>query len=124
MDFENISVGTDIEQISRFENKTPDKDAKFFEKIFTPAEIEYCFSHRIPSQHLCARYCAKEAVVKALSEFDIKNVYYSDIEVLNTESGKPNAKIAKYPEIKIKLSLSHTKDTAVCVAICNCTKIN
>lgn len=118
MDFENISVGTDIEQISRFEGKTPDIDAKFFEKIFTSNEIDYCFSHGIPAQHLCARYCAKEAVVKALTDFNIKDVYYSDIEVLNDESGKPYAKIAKYPDVKVKLSLSHTKDTAICVALC------
>ena len=118
MQFENISIGTDIEQISRFDNKTPDKDAKFFSKIFTQAEIKYCFSHGVPAQHLCARYCAKEAVVKALSDFEINDVYYSDIEILNLETGKPYAKIEKYPNIKIKLSLSHTKDTAICVAMC------
>lgn len=119
MNFDNISVGTDIEQISRFEGKTPESDAKFFSKIFTSKELEYCFSHGSPAQHLCARYCAKEAVVKALSEFDIKDVYYSDIEVANTDSGKPYAKISKYPDVKIKLSLSHTNETAICVALCS-----
>ena len=119
MSFENIAVGTDIEQISRFEGKTPDSDSRFFEKIFTSKEIEYCFSHGIPSRHLCARYCAKEAVVKALSDFEITDVYYSDIEILNMESGKPYAQIEKYPNIKVKLSLSHTKDTAICVALCS-----
>lgn len=119
MNFENISVGTDIEQISRFEGKTPENDAKFFSKIFTLKEVEYCFSKGTSAQHLCARYCAKEAIVKALSDFEITDVYYSDIEILNAETGKPYAKIEKYPDVKIKLSLSHTKDTAICVALCS-----
>lgn len=119
MNFEDIAIGTDIEQISRFNNKTLDNDAKFLAKIFTSQEIEYSFSHGIPAQHLCARYCAKEAIVKALSEFNIQDVYYRDIEILNIDSGKPYAKIQKYPNIKIKLSLSHTKDLAICVAICS-----
>ena len=119
MGFDDISIGTDIESIERFNGKTQDKDANFLKKIFTPAEIEYCFSHGVPHQHLCARYCAKEAIVKALSEYEIKDVYYSDIEILNLESGKPYAKIQKYPDIKIKLSLSHTKDLAICVAVCS-----
>lgn len=118
-DFENISVGTDIEQISRFQNKTIENDAHFLNRIFTPAELEYCFSHGVPAQHLCARYCAKEAIVKALTDFDIRDVFYNDIEILNLQSGKPYAKIDKYPDIKIKLSLSHTKDIAICTVICN-----
>ena len=119
MNFDNISIGTDIEQISRFNGKTLENDARFLNRIFTPAELEYCFSHGIPAQHLCARYCAKEAIVKALSDFEIKDVFYSDIEIFNTESGKPYAKIQKYPDVRIKLSLSHSKDTAICVAVCN-----
>ena len=119
MNFDNISIGTDIEQISRFQDKPLEKDAHFLNRIFTPSELEYCFSHGIPAQHLCARFCAKEAIVKALSDFEIKDVFYGDIEISNLQSGKPCAKIQKYPDVKIKLSLSHTKDTAICVAICN-----
>ena len=43
MDFENISIGIDIEEISRFENKDLKTDEKFLKRIFTDKEFEYCF---------------------------------------------------------------------------------
>lgn len=117
MDFTNFSVGTDIEQITRFENKTIENDKNFLERIFTPKELEYCFSKSLPQFSLCARYCAKEAVVKALSSYNIKDVYYSDIEIFNKKDGSPYAIIKKYPQIQIKISLSHAKTYASAVAV-------
>ena len=105
MDAKNISIGCDIEENSRFENKS----SEFLDKIFTKNEIDYCLKSRNYAQHLCARFCAKEAIIKALSEFEIDDVYYSDIEILNKKSGAPVAEIKKYPKIQIKLSLSHSK---------------
>ena len=119
MDFENISIGTDIEEISRFEGKTLENDKNFLDRIFTSKELEYCFSKSLPHFHLCARFCAKEAIIKALSDFKIKDVYYSDIEISNKEDGSPAAYIPKHPEIGIKVSLSHAKTYANAVAIVN-----
>ena len=112
MDFENFAIGIDIEEIERFNNKSLENDKNFLNRIFTKKELDYCFSKKIYAPSLCARFCTKEAVVKALAEFDIDNVYYGDIEILNKENGKPFLKIAKYPEIKAKISLSHTKNYA------------
>jgi phosphopantetheinyl transferase (holo-ACP synthase) len=36
---------------------------------------------------LAARYCAKEAVVKALSNFYNKTIGYSNVEILKNENG-------------------------------------
>lgn len=115
--FDNIATGTDIEENSRFAGKTLEKDRHFLEKIYTLPELKYCFSKAKPEQNLCARFCAKEAVVKALSDFNITDVYYSDIEILNEENGKPNAKILKYPDIKIKISMSHCKAYSIATVI-------
>ena len=109
MNFENISIGCDIEENRRFEDKSLETDGDFLKRIFTEKELEYCFKSQNFAQHLCARFCAKEALVKALGEFNISDVYYSDIEILNKENKAPYAKIEKYPDIKIKLSLSHCK---------------
>ena len=38
MNFENISIGTDIERIERFENKSRENDTHFLNKIFTEKE--------------------------------------------------------------------------------------
>ena len=117
MDFANFSIGTDIEEIKRFENKTIENDKNFLERVFTKNELDYCFSKSLPQFSLCARYCAKEAVVKALSNYNINDVYYSDIEISNKEDGSPNAFVKKYPQMQIKISLSHAKTYASAVAI-------
>ena len=113
----NISIGTDIEDVARLEGKTLNNDELFFRKVYTAKEVEYCFKHKSPALHLCARYCAKEAVVKALSDFDIKDVYYSDIEILNREDGSPYVILKKYPDLKVKVSLSHCKTYATATAL-------
>lgn len=117
MNFDNFAIGTDIEEIERFANKTLEQDEKFLRKIFTKKELDYCFSNSQSASHLCARYCAKEAVVKALSQFRISDVYYSDIEILNHENGLPYCIIVKYPNIKVKISLSHSKTYAVATVL-------
>ena len=114
---ENVSIGTDIEEIIRFKDKSLVEDQKFLEKIFTKKELEYCFSKGVPHQHLCARYCAKEAIVKALTGLGIVDVYYSDIEITNKANGFPIAKIQKYPKLNIKITLSHCKTYATATAL-------
>lgn len=109
----NISVGVDIEEIERFNNKTIEKDSNFLNLIYTKKELDYCFSKAKPAKHLAARYCAKEAVVKALTGFNITDIAYSDIEILNNNQGMPVAKINKYPSIDLKISLSHSKTNAI-----------
>lgn len=117
MNFDNFAIGTDIEEIERFKNKTLEQDEKFLRKIFTQKELDYCFKDKQSASHLCARYCAKEAVVKALSQLNITDVYYSDIEILNRKNGSPYCIIAKYPNINIKVSLSHSKTYAVATVL-------
>jgi len=110
---EQISIGCDIEENSRFEGKTLEKDSNFLNKIFTKKELEYCYKNKIFAPHLCARFCAKEAIVKALGNMDINNIYYSDIEILNKSNGAPYASIEKINNIDVKLSMSHSKNYSV-----------
>ncbi len=123
MGFENISIGTDIEEIERFNNKSKDTDKNFLNRIFTQKELDYCYSKKVYAPSLCARFCAKEAVVKALSALNIHDVFYGDIEILNNDCGMPFASISKYPDIKVKISLSHSKKYAQAVAIICLEKI-
>lgn len=108
-----LSIGVDIEEISRFKNKSLENDIDFLNRIYTEKELNYCYKSANYAQHLCVRYCAKEAVVKALSDFKISDVFYSDIEILNNKNGAPYVIISKYPNLKIKVSLSHCKTYAV-----------
>lgn len=115
--FEEFSIGIDIESIERFRGKSLEKDLNFFNHIFTSKELEYCFKSKNFAQHLCGKFCAKEAIVKALTPLSIENVLYNEIEVLNSEKGYPIAIIKKYPDIKIKVSISHNKEYATANAV-------
>lgn len=117
MDSEKFFIGVDIEKIARFENKTLKNDKAFLKLIFTETELKYCFAKAKPGQHLAVRYCAKEAVVKALTGFAIKNVLYNEIEILKDVNEMPYVRLPKYPNLNIKLSLSHANDMAIAYTI-------
>ena len=110
-----ISVGVDIGDISRFKNKTLENDLNFLKRIFTSKELEYCFKNANPAPHLAARYCAKEAVVKALSNLYNKTIGYSNIEILKNENGSVcvNMLIDELKKYNYSLSISHEKDKAI-----------
>ena len=84
MNFKKISLGADIENIDRFAKLDLKKDRIFFNKIYTPAEIKYCFSKSNPDQHLAARFAGKEAVIKLISSLN-KKIPYKQIEILNNK---------------------------------------
>ena len=83
-----LGIGVDIESIDRFRKYPPDRNERFFQKIFTSFELDYCFKKKDPYPHLAARFAAKEAAVKAFSEF--KKLQFPQIEVINDEKGKPS----------------------------------
>ena len=107
-----MEVGIDIQRIDAF--KDFEKNKVFYEKVFTKAEIDYCMGRKDYKSCFCGKFCAKEAVIKTLDEA----IPIRDIEVLNMASGKPYVKI-KSVEKDIKISLSHSKDSCVGVAINN-----
>lgn len=113
MNFEDISIGTDIEKIERFEKYASDKEAPLIKRIFTDAEIEYCYSFKNPAEHLAVRFCAKEAVYKALGVLGINDVDYCDVEVVRNSSGVPSVNLLKEKNIDFRLSLSHGNGSAV-----------
>lgn len=109
-------IGVDIEDISRFE----DKETAFLERVFTKTEMEYCLSKRNPAPHFAARFCAKEAVFKALSSAGVNDVLITHIEVFNDDNGCPRIRFLN-PDIKYKvnISLSHDKKKAIAFAMLN-----
>ena len=108
-------IGVDIEDISRFTGKPFPENKGFYERIFTKKEIEYCLQKANPYQHFAARFCAKEAVIKALSD---ETLDFRKIEILK-ETNAPKIKIESYPNVDAKVSLSHTATYAVASVIIN-----
>lgn len=112
-----ISVGTDIEDISRFRRLLAAKPGILF-KLFTKYEWEYA-SGKDQSQTLAGIWCAKEAVVKAF--FNYSSLDIRDIEIQHHQKGAPYVSNIRsfclYQDFDISISISHTKTyaTATCI---------
>lgn len=106
-----MAIGVDIEDISRFE----DKSTEFLNRIYTKSEQEYCLSKPSPSSHLAVRFCAKEAVIKALCGLNLKYPDINQIEIYHAENKVPKVKLPGEfgTGLKIDLSLSHDKTKAI-----------
>ena len=118
----HIKTGTDIIEIDRIRESIESTDGKFCERVYTKKEIGYCESKKTQKyQHYAARFAAKEAVFKAISEL-LPNKYqinWQDIEILNDQNGRPYVILSK--EIKgvetIDISISHCKSYAIATVI-------
>ena len=114
-----IKCGTDIIEISRVKESIENLKDSFLNKIYTKEEIKYCESKgKQKYQHYAARFAAKEAAFKAISE-ELQDKYdlsWKDYEIINDESGKPHMNINYVPDNNIEnidVSLSHCREYAV-----------
>lgn len=113
-----ISCGTDIIEIERIKEAIEKTGGKFINEIYTPKEIAYCESKKNAKyEHYAARFAAKEAVFKAVSNF-LENKYditWKNAEVINQKNGKPqiNWVSVNFPQIEsMDISISHCKKYA------------
>jgi holo-[acyl-carrier protein] synthase len=113
-----MKIGCDIEETSRFQGKTLENDEIFLRRIFSENELQYCFSKKNYHEHLCARFCVKEAYIKASGE---KSISLNKIETLNKEDGAPYLLVNK-KEIDGSISLSHSKNNSMAVVLLNNVK--
>jgi len=117
-------VGIDLVRIERMKKVVEKWGRKFLERVFTEAEISYCYEKKEPYLSLAVRYAAKEALIKALGSSAALSL--TDIEVMNIETGRPifkmSARLKDFFEEKsitrAHLSLSHEHDYGVaCVVL-------
>jgi holo-[acyl-carrier protein] synthase len=112
-------VGIDLLDVGRFE-RALERRPRLAERVFTDAEREYAAARARPAMHLAARFCAKEAVAKALG---LHEWSWHDVEVLGG-GGPPRVRLtgaaaARAGELDatIELSLTHTRGMAGAVAV-------
>ena len=121
-----ILTGTDIIEIKRIKKSIEELGERFLKRVYTEKEIEYCEKKGAQKyQHYAARFAAKEAIFKVVSEL-LNNKYqisWQDIEIVNKEDLKPIVNLnIEFKEINnIDISISHCKEyaTAVAVALIN-----
>jgi holo-[acyl-carrier protein] synthase len=112
-------VGIDLLEIDRLERALERRPA-LAARIFTEAERDYAAARARPAMHLAARFCAKEAVAKAL-ELEVWS--FRDVEVVGT-GGPPTVRLtgsvqarAEELGVEIVVSLTHTGGMAGAVAL-------
>jgi holo-[acyl-carrier protein] synthase len=110
-------VGLDLLEIDRLERALARRPG-LAARLFTEAERAYAQDRSRPGQHLAARFCAKEAVAKALA---LEAWSWQDIEVVSPEGGGPprivlhGALAAR--DVVVDVSLTHSRGTAGAVAV-------
>jgi len=110
-------IGIDLLEISRLERALA-RRPHLAQRLFTHAELEYAAARARPAQHLAARFCAKEAVAKALG---LDGWAFRDVEVVASETA-PSVRLTGTPAARaggraVSVSLTHTRTTAGAVAI-------
>lgn len=109
-------VGLDLLEIDRLERALA-RRPRLADRLFTDAERAYAASRARPGQHLAARFCAKEAVAKALR---LEAWSWRDVEV--DAAGRLRlagtaARRAGELGGELSVSLSHSRTMAGAVAV-------
>jgi len=112
-------VGIDLLEVERLE-RALERRPRLAERVFTDAERAYAAARARPGLHLAARFCAKEAVAKALG---MTAWSWRDVEVVPT-SAAPEVRLsgsvavrADELGVRASVSLTHTDTTAGAVAL-------
>ena len=121
-----VGVGVDLVEVARARAMIADKGAHVFDRLLTPAEADYCRSRPDPAEHVAVRLAAKEAVYKAIQGSEAaRGIGWRDIEVTRAPDGRPDVELSglaasRAKELgvsKVLLSLSHTHQAAVAIAV-------
>ena len=118
-----VGIGIDLVDIERIAKDISSE--VYLRKVFTEAEIAICKTSVNATERFAGRFAAKEAFMKAIGNGIRQGVWFTQIEVLNYESGQPYVRVTGEAEshlqelgvTNIHISLTHTKSTAAAVII-------
>ena len=119
-----IAIGTDIVEIERISNAFKRQGDRLINRVLTSAEQDRLKQFSNEDQqiaYLAKRWCAKEAIAKALGTGIAKGVGFQQIEISNSDSGAPVAlltegaldRLTAIGGKKVLISLSDERQYAV-----------
>jgi holo-[acyl-carrier protein] synthase len=114
-----MGIGLDLLEIERMERALTRRPA-LAQRLFHPGELEYAATRACAAQHLAARFCAKEAVSKALG---LGVFAPQDVEILggggDVALALHGAARARAQElgVEVDVSMTHTRGMAAAVAV-------
>ena len=121
-----VSVGIDMESVSRIRNAIERHGENFLEKVFTPEEIELCETRgNARWASFAARWAAKEAFSKALGTGIGAKFAMTDVGIVNNTLGAPEFNFSTRAQAALRergasralLSLTHTRELAAAVVV-------
>ncbi len=97
----------------------------FINRVYTPAEIDFCNSRNQSTQHFAGRWAAKEAILRAIGLGYRKAVSWKDIEIRQGPDGRPAAHLTggaleicqKLGITGMMLTISHCRSHATASAL-------
>jgi holo-[acyl-carrier protein] synthase len=107
----DFAVGIDIEAVDRWERPAT--------ALFTAAEHAHCRAMGHPAESYAGRWCAKEAVLKALAPY--LKVSPRDVEIRTGPDGRPQPCLTAphatgwYGQLRV--SIAHTPTVAIALAV-------
>jgi phosphopantetheine--protein transferase-like protein len=106
------TIGVDMENVSAMPTVNDFREDAFYKMNFAPAEMAHCILQQNPYASFAGLFAAKEAIIKA--DNNLKSTPFSSLVIAHLPNGKP-----VYNGFQI--SISHTNDTAIAVAVKNST---
>jgi holo-[acyl-carrier protein] synthase len=109
-------IGLDLLEIERLERALA-RRPRLADRLFTDGERSYSEGRARPGRHLAARFCAKEAVAKALG---LQGWSFRDVELIAGAAG-PEVRLSgaaerRARELNVRAAVSMTHDRAMAAA--------
>ena len=112
-----LGIGIDLIEVDRIKAAYERWGERFLRKVFTEAEVKYCFRKKEPSPSLAARFAAKEAGFKAFSQAGIHVVLWRSLYVERDSYGRPRLRLKDHDEHITHLALPPTRGMAMATVI-------
>ncbi len=119
-----FGIGTDLLKMSDIPDASLQEADPFYEKIYTSREKQQADGSAFREDWLRRRFCAKEAVFKALRE-NPEHARINEIEILDDETGAPGVilhgrlkeRAAQNGIFRVHISISSDGDYAIAYAL-------
>lgn len=120
-----LGHGIDLIENIRIERVWQQHPDRFLDRILTPVERAYCERMKNPVPSIAGRFAAKEAVLKMIGTGWRGQIAWTDIEIVNDESGQPRVTLSGHTLLvarrlgitRVMLSITHTENYAAASAI-------
>jgi holo-[acyl-carrier protein] synthase len=118
-------LGVDLVSVKRMEEALERFGERLLNRVFTPAEIEYCMKKRYPAPHLAGRWAIKEAFFKAMGWGWGQGLRWQEVSLERISGLRPQVFLAGETKRKAEgmgisavwASLSHEKEFAVATVV-------